>query len=124
MTKRIMIVDDSTYMRGVIKRVLKADGYTEMLEAADGEAATNLYEKERPDVVLMDIVMPNKSGIEALRSIREIDPDARVVIVSAVGQEVIVKEALAMGASGFIVKPFDDVQVQDAVKTALGEGGP
>lgn len=124
MTTRILIVDDSSYMRGVIKKVLKADGYAEMLEAADGEAATSIYAKERPDVVLMDIVMPNKSGIEALRSIRELDPDARVVMVSAVGQEVIVKEALAMGASGFIIKPFDEAQVQNAIKSALGEGGP
>lgn len=124
MTTRILIVDDSSYMRGVIKKVLKADGYTEMLEAADGEAAASIYARERPDVVLMDIVMPNKSGIEALRSIREFDPDARIVMVSAVGQEVIVKEALAMGASGFIIKPFDEAQVQNAVKSALGEGGP
>ena len=122
MTSRILVADDSSYMRGVIKKILKTGGYTEIVEAPDGEAAVGMYRSERPDVVLLDIVMPVKSGIDALREIRAADPDARVVMVSAVGQEVIIKEALGMGASGFIIKPFDETQVQDMVKKVLGEG--
>ena len=124
MTKRILVVDDSSYMRGVIKKILKANGYTDILEAPDGDSAVNLFNKERPDMVLLDIVMPVKSGIDALRAIRASDPQARVVMVSAVGQDVIIKEALAMGASGFIIKPFDESEVQGAVQQALGEGPP
>ena len=122
MTTRILVADDSSYMRGVIKKILKADGYADIVEASDGEAAVGAYKKERPDVVLLDIVMPVKSGIDALREIRASDPRARVVMVSAVGQEVIIKEALGMGASGFIVKPFDEAQVQGVVRKLLAEG--
>lgn len=122
MTKRILIADDSSYMRGVIKKLLKGLGQADVLEAADGDAAASLYAKERPDLVLLDIVMPVKSGIDALREIRASDPQARVIMVSAVGQEIIIKEALAMGASDFIIKPFDDDQVRRAVSKALGEG--
>lgn len=122
MTKRILVADDSSYMRGVIKKILKSAGYTEILEATDGESAANAYKRERPDMVLLDIVMPVRSGIDALRDIRAFDPDARVVMVSAVGQEVIIKEALGMGAAGFIIKPFDESQVRGAVQKALGDG--
>jgi len=121
MTKRILVADDSSYMRGVIKKILKSAGYTDILEATDGEAAASAYKRERPDMVLLDIVMPVKSGIDALRDIRAFDPQARVVMVSAVGQEVIIKEALGMGASGFIIKPFDESQVKGAVRKALGD---
>lgn len=122
MTSRILVADDSSYMRGVIKKILRTGGYTEIVEAPDGEAAVGAYKREKPDIVLLDIVMPVKSGIDALREIRAADPSARVVMVSAVGQEVIIKEALGMGASGFIIKPFDDAQVQDTVKKVLEEG--
>lgn len=122
MTKRILVADDSSYMRGVIKKILKSAGYTEILEATDGESAASAYKRERPDMVLLDIVMPVRSGIDALRDIRAFDPDARVVMVSAVGQEVIIKEALGMGAAGFIIKPFDESQVKGAVQKALGDG--
>lgn len=121
MTKRILVVDDSSYMRGVIKKILKSIGYTSILEADDGEAARAVFEKERPDMVLLDIVMPNMSGIDALREIRAIDPAARVVMVSAIGQEVIIKEALTLGATGFIIKPFDEAQVKGVVTKVLGE---
>lgn len=122
MTKRILVADDSSYMRGVIKKILKSGGFVDIIEAADGEAAAATYKRERPEVVLLDIVMPVKSGIDALRDIVTFDPQAKVVMVSAVGQEVIIKEALSMGASGFIVKPFDETQVLNAVKKVLGEG--
>lgn len=121
MTKRILVADDSSYMRGVIKKILKTGGYTETVEASDGESAVSTYKRERPDLVLLDIVMPIKSGIDALRDIRAHDAQAKVVMVSAVGQEIIIKEAIGMGAAGFIVKPFDEAQVLNAVKKALGE---
>lgn len=119
MKRTILVVDDSAYMRGVIKRMLAPLGAT-VFEAADGNAAVASYKLNKPDVVLLDIVMPVKSGIDALREIRAADPAARIVIVSAVGQDLIIKEALAMGASGFIVKPFDEPQMQDVVRKVIG----
>lgn len=122
MTKRILVADDSSYMRGVIKKILRSGGYTEIIEAADGDSALAAYKSERPDMVLLDIVMPVKSGIDSLRDIRSFDPKAKVVMVSAVGQEVIINEALNMGAAGFIIKPFDETQVLTAVENAIHEG--
>jgi two-component system chemotaxis response regulator CheY len=122
MTERILVADDSSYMRGVIKKILRAKGYDDIVEAGDGEAAVGAYTKERPAMVLLDIVMPVKSGIDALREIRSADPAARVVMVSAVGQEVIMKEAESMGASGFIVKPFNEAQVQSVIEEVLHGG--
>lgn len=121
--ERVMLVDDSSYMRGILKRILRSAGYEDFVEASDGVAAVESYEREKPDVVLMDIVMPRKNGIEALREIKSLDDAARVIMVSAVGQEVIIEEALSAGAQGFIVKPFQADQVTDAIDQAL-VGGP
>lgn len=120
---KIMLVDDSSYMRGVLKNILKKAGYDTFVEASDGAAAVEAYGRENPDLVLMDIVMPKKNGIEALREIKESDENAHVVMVSAVGQDVIMDEARRAGAEGFIVKPFQPDQVHEAVGRVLG-GGP
>lgn len=119
MTSTILVVDDSSYMRGVIKRMLAPLGAT-FLEAADGDAAVATYKRHKPDVVLLDIVMPVKSGVEALREIRANDSAARIIIVSAVGQDLIIKDALSMGASDFIVKPFDEPRLQEVVRKVIG----
>ena len=122
MNKKILLVDDSSYMRGVLKKILKEAGFTDFLEASDGERALDAFQRERPGVVLLDIVMPNKNGVEVLRELRKLDAEARVVMVSAVGQDVIIQEALQAGAQAFIVKPFDAARVKETVQTVLAGG--
>lgn len=118
---RILLADDSAYMRGVLKRILSDLPDLTFVEAGDGQDAVETYRRDRPDLVLMDIIMPRKNGIEALRAIRDEDGKARVLIVSAVGQEVVMREALDAGAAGFIVKPFHPDQVRGAVEECLQE---
>lgn len=113
-----MIVDDALFMRVSIRKMLESYDYEIVAEACDGAEAVEKYKKYRPDVITMDITMPNMTGIEALKEIKEIDKDAKVIMVSALGQEVMVKEAIISGASSFIVKPFERdklVKVLDGV---------
>lgn len=119
---KVLLVDDSAYMRRTLRNLLSSDPDLSFVEAADGEAAVAAYTDERPAIVLLDILMPRKSGLEALREIRAIDPDATIIMVSAIGQEVIMQEALEAGAVGFIVKPFQQKQVIDAVEASLARG--
>ena len=105
---RVLIVDDGAFMRVLIKGMLTKNGYEVIGEAEDGNFAVEKYKQLSPDLVTMDITMPNKDGITALKEIMEYDPDANVVIVSAMGQEQYVKEAIISGAKGFVVKPFDE----------------
>lgn len=118
---RILLADDSAYMRGVLKRILGELSDCTFSEAGDGDAAIESYRRERPDVVLMDIIMPHRNGIDALRTIKSEDSTACVLMVSAVGQEVVMREALDAGAMGFIVKPFQPAQVLSAVEECLQE---
>ncbi|NLK63601.1 MAG: response regulator [Tissierellia bacterium] len=106
MKGKILIVDDAAFMRMMIKDTLKNHGYENIIEAADGEIAVQTYKTEKPDLVIMDITMPNKNGLEALKEIRELDPNAVIVMCSAMGQESMVVEAIRNGAKDFIVKPF------------------
>ena len=106
--KKVLIVDDGAFMRVLIKGMLGNNGYEIAGEAEDGNVAVEKYKELKPDLVTMDITMPNKDGITALKEIMEIDPDANVVMVSAMGQEQFVKEAIMSGARGFVVKPFDE----------------
>ena len=120
MDKKIMIVDDAAFMRMMIKDTLTKNGYEDLLEAADGEIAVQMYKSEKPDLVLMDITMPNKNGLEALKEIKEIDPNAKIVMCSAMGQESMVVEAIRSGAKDFIVKPFKAERVLKTVQGILG----
>ena len=120
MDKKILVVDDAAFMRMLIKDVLSKNGYDNILEAADGVAACEVYAEEKPDLVIMDITMPKKMGIDALRDIKESDPAAKVVMCSAMGQELIVVDALKLGALDFIVKPFKADRVIQTVKKFLG----
>lgn len=120
MEKKILLVDDAAIMRMLIKDALKKNGYTNILEAADGEIACEVYAEEKPDLVIMDITMPNKSGIDALKDIRANDPTAKVIMCSAMGQELIVVDAIRLGALDFIVKPFKADRVLQTVKKFLG----
>lgn len=103
-----MIVDDGAFMRVLIRGMLEKNGYAVVGEAENGRVAVQKYGELRPDVVTMDITMPEMNGIEALKEIIAIDPGANVVMVSAMGQDEFVKEAIDSGAKSFVVKPFDE----------------
>ncbi|MFV0498328.1 MAG: response regulator [Candidatus Fimivivens sp.] len=120
MDKKIMIVDDAVFMRMMIKNSLTSNGYTNLLEAADGQIAVDTYKAEKPDLVIMDITMPNMDGIQSLQAIKEYDPDAMVIMCSAMGQESMVVDAIRFGALDFIVKPFKPDRILQTVKKILG----
>ncbi len=120
MGKKIMLVDDAAFMRMTIKNCLTKAGYTELIEAGDGQQAVETYEKENPDLVIMDITMPNMDGIQALQAIKAKDPKAKVVMCSAMGQEAMVVEAIQLGALDFIVKPFKPDRILQTVTKVLG----
>ena len=103
---KIMLVDDAAFMRMMIKKALTASGYTDFVEAQDGADAVEKFNAEKPDLVFMDITMPNMDGLEALKTIKAAHPDANIVMCSAMGQEAMVIEAIKSGAKDFIVKPF------------------
>ena len=103
---KILIVDDASFMRMMIKDALQKNGYDDLYEAADGLQAVEKYDEIKPDIVFMDITMPNMDGLEALKTIKGKDPAAIVVMCSAMGQESMVIEAIKTGARDFIVKPF------------------
>jgi len=119
MGKRILVVDDAAFMRMMIKDILTKNGYEVCAEAEDGLKAVEKYVKEKPDLVMMDITMPNMNGIEAVREIMKIDPAANVVICSAMGQQAMVIEAIQAGAKDFIVKPFQADRVLETVRKIL-----
>ena len=117
---KILIVDDAAFMRMMIKDSLKKNGYENIIEASDGEQAVQIFKSENPDLIIMDITMPNKNGLEALKEIRELDSNAKIVMCSAMGQESMVVEAIRNGAKDFIVKPFKADRVLKTVQGILG----
>ena len=119
MGKKIMLVDDAAFMRMTIKNCLTKAGYTDLVEAGDGQQAVETYEKEHPDLVIMDITMPNMDGIQALQAIKSKDSGAKVVMCSAMGQEAMVVQAIQLGALDFIVKPCQPDRVLQTVKKVL-----
>jgi two-component system chemotaxis response regulator CheY len=120
MAKRVLVVDDAAFMRMMLKDILKSGGYEIVGEAGDGKEALDAYQTLKPDFVTMDIVMPNMGGLDALRALRETDPNAAVIMVSAMGQDALVQEATDAGARGFIVKPFRPQAVLETVSSVLG----
>jgi two-component system chemotaxis response regulator CheY len=121
MAKKILLVDDAAFMRKVIKDTLSKNGYTELYEAVDGADAVEKYGEINPDLVIMDITMPNMDGLEALKAIRAKDANANVVMCSAMGQESMVMDAVRSGAKDFIVKPFKPDRILKTVTSVLGE---
>lgn len=119
MSNKILVVDDAAFMRMMVKDALKKNGYDNLIEAADGELAVQQYKAEKPDMVIMDITMPNKDGLQALKEIRAFDPNAKVVMCSAMGQEAMVMEAIKSGAKDFIVKPFKADRIIKTVDSML-----
>ena len=120
MDKKIMLVDDAAFMRMMIKSTLNKNGYNNIVEANNGQVAVDDYPSEKPDLVIMDITMPVMDGLQALKKIRSIDPNARVIMCSAMGQEAMVVDALKAGAKDFIVKPFKADRIMKTVQNILG----
>ena len=120
MAKKILLVDDAAFMRKMIKDTLTKNGYTEVYEAVDGADAVAKFDELAPDLVVMDITMPNMDGLEALKTIRAKDGSANVVMCSAMGQESLVMDAVRSGAKDFIVKPFKPDRVLKTVTSILG----
>ena len=117
---KILLVDDAAFMRMVVKDTLTKNGYTELFEAADGVEAVAKYNEVHPDLVVMDITMPNMDGLEALKTIKAQDPNAKIIMCSAMGQEAMVVEAIKSAAKDFIVKPFKPDRILKAVQQILG----
>ncbi|MCG8450887.1 MAG: response regulator [Pirellulales bacterium] len=107
MSKKLLIVDDAAIIRKMIRDTVTQSGWEVVGEASNGQEAIELYQELRPDAVTLDIIMPEFNGLHALIGIRECNPNARVIMVSAVDQKRILKEALQLGATDFLVKPFD-----------------
>ena len=119
MAVRVLVVDDAAFMRMMIKDILVKNGYNIAGEAENGLKAVEKYAETQPDLVLMDITMPEMDGIQALKKIKEQDPNASVVMCSAMGQQAMVIESIQSGARDFIVKPFQPDRVLEAVKKAV-----
>ena len=120
MTKRILVVDDAAFMRMMIKNILVKNGYEVVGEAENGAVAVQMYKQLQPDLVTMDITMPDMDGIEGVKEILKIDPNAKIIMCSAMGQQAMVIEAIKAGAKDFIVKPFQQDRILQAVEKVLG----
>ncbi|MCR8642181.1 response regulator [Paenibacillus sp. N1-5-1-14] len=120
MANRILIVDDAAFMRMMIRDILTKNGYEVCGEANDGAQAIEKYKELHPDLITMDITMPEMDGIQALKEIKKIDPNAKVIMCSAMGQQAMVIDAIQAGAKDFIVKPFQADRVIEAIKKTLG----
>lgn len=112
--KNIMLVDDTRFMRNVLKDILMPEGYQIVSEASSGEEALAHYQKHKPDIVTLDITMPGMNGIQTLKALLAIDPQVKVCMISAMGQHEFIKEAFQLGAKDFIIKPF---QADEILKT-------
>ena len=120
MGKNILICDDAAFMRMMIKDILTKNGYNVVGEAENGQKGVEKYNELKPDLVLMDITMPEMDGIAALKGIKAADSNAKVIMCSAMGQQAIVIESIQAGAKDFIVKPFQADRVLEAVKKVVG----
>lgn len=120
MSARVLIVDDAAFMRMMIKDILSKNGYQVVGEAENGKKAVEKFQELRPDLTTMDITMPEMDGISAVKEIKKLDPNAKVIMCSAMGQQAMVIEAIQSGARDFIVKPFQPDRVLEAVRKAVG----
>jgi len=119
MAHRILVVDDAAFMRMMIKAILTKNGYDVVGEASDGQQAVEKYKELHPDLVTMDITMPEMDGITALKEIKKINPGSKVIMCSAMGQQAMVIDAIQAGAKDFIVKPFQADRVLEAISKTL-----
>lgn len=116
---KVLIIDDASFMRLSLKSMLERNGFEVVGEAENGEIGVVKYKEVKPDIVTMDVTMPKMDGVQTLKLIREYDPKARVVMVTAMGQEQIVKQAVLSGAKSFIVKPFKEDRLVETLKKVL-----
>jgi len=119
MDAQILITDDTIFTRTMLKSILSVNGFPNILEAGNGAEAVRLYKLDKPYLVLMDITMPVMDGLTALKEIKAFDPDARVIMCTAMGQRNMVVEAIQAGAKDFIVKPFQTDRVLDAIRKLI-----
>ncbi len=124
MAKTLLVVDDAAIIREIIKDAATEAGWTAVGEAENGQEAVEQYEKLQPDVVTLDLVMPEYDGRHALRGIAKLDPKAKVVVVSALDQKDVLKEAFTLGASDFLVKPFDKQNLIDMIQALVPDVEP
>lgn len=117
---RIMICDDATFIRMMIKDIVIKYGHEVAGEAENGQIALSKYKECKPDLVMMDITMPEMNGIEALRGIKQADPEAKVIMCSAMGQQSMVIDAIQAGAKDFIVKPFQPEKIIETIRKIVG----
>lgn len=115
----VLIVDDAAFMRMTLKNILTKNGFEIVGEAENGEKAVKMYNQFRPDLVTMDITMPDMDGIEAVREIKSVDSEAKIVMCTAMGQQAMVLSAIKAGAKDFIIKPFDEERVVASLKKIL-----
>ncbi len=115
----VLIVDDLTFIKMVLKDLVEKAGFRVVGEASDGEEALRLFEEKHPDIVLMDITMPKMDGLTALQRILSMDPEAKVIMCSALGQQRLILQAIQLGAKDFIVKPFRPERVIGSIKKIL-----
>lgn len=120
---RVLVVDDAGFMRQTLSAILQQHGHDVVGTAGDGREAVTAYQQHKPDLVTMDLTMPNVDGLQAVREIRALDPRARIIVVSAMGQQAKVLDAIQAGASDFVVKPFDEERLIMAVNVALKRKG-
>ncbi|WP_067840134.1 response regulator [Amphibacillus sediminis] len=116
---RILVTDDAAFMRMQLKNIFQSLGHEVVGEAENGQVAVDLYNELKPELVTMDITMPEMNGVEAVRKIKENDPNATIVMCSAMGQQQMVLEAIQAGAKDFIVKPFDQERIKQAIEKIL-----
>ena len=117
---RVLVVDDAAFMRKMVTDALSKGGHEVVGEGANGEEAVTLYQELKPELTTLDITMPEKDGLQALKDIMSLDPDARIIMCSALGQESKVIESIRAGAKDFVVKPFQPSRVLEAVQRVLG----
>lgn len=122
MAGRILIVDDAPIIRLMLKDILVANGYEVVGEAGDGNEGVQKYKDLKPDVVTMDITMPEKDGIQAMTEILALDEEAKVIVITAIDQREALMEAIRAGATDYIIKPFETDRVLSAIRKAFGEG--
>jgi len=116
----VLVCDDALFMRTMVKDILTQAGFTVVGEADTGQKAVDQYKALKPDLVTMDIIMPEMGGIEAVKKIMQIDPQSRILMCSAMGQQALVNEAIQAGAKDFVVKPFQPSRVLEAVQRVMG----
>lgn len=119
---KALVVDDAAFMRTVLKDILLENGFSRIYEAKDGREAITVFKKYRPDLVTMDVIMPDTDGLQSTKAILEFDQNAKIVMVTSVGQEHIVKEAIKLGAKNYVVKPFQVSAIKSVIDRILKTG--